>query len=124
MKIMEGMTMSEISLYKDDNGRKVYKITNTYTVKTEEFVKVAEGEDPFDIWLDQGGLDYSKINQYCLNEGPHTEAHYAEAFQDGGIETKYLGTVVPEYDEEYKDEIVDYVLDDTIPEKSLETEPA
>jgi hypothetical protein len=35
-----------------------------------------------------------------------------------------LGTVVPEYDEEYKDEIVDYVLDDTIPEKSLETEPA
>ena len=53
--------MSEISLYKDDNGRKVYKVTTTYTVKTEEFVKVAEGEDPYDVWLDQGGLDYSKI---------------------------------------------------------------
>ena len=69
-------------------------------------------------------MDYSKINQYCLNEGPHTEAHYAEAFVDGGGDVKYMGTVVPEYDEEYKDEIVDYVLDDTIPEKSLEKEPA
>lgn len=116
--------MKEISLYKDDNGRKVYKVTTTYTVKTEEFVKVAEGEDPFDIWLDQGGLDYSKINQHCLHEGPHTEAYYAEAFTDGGSEVKYVGTVVPEYDEEYKDEIVDYVLDDTIPEKSLEKVPA
>lgn len=111
--------MKSISLYKDDQGRKVYKITSTYTVKTEEFVKVAEGEDPFDIWLDQGGLDYSKINQHCLHEGPHTEAHYAEAFLEGGTETKYLGTVVPEYDEEYKDEIIDYVLDDSIPEKEV-----
>jgi agmatine/peptidylarginine deiminase len=27
--------------------------------------------------------------------------------------------VVPEFDEEYKDEIIDYVLDDTIPEKEV-----
>ena len=109
--------MKEISLYKDDNGRKVYKVTTTYTVKTEEFVKVAQGEDPSDIWLDQGGLDYGKINQHCLHEGPHTQAHYAEAFTNGGSDVEYMGTVVPEYDEEYKDEIVAYVLDDTIPDR-------
>ena len=109
--------MTQISLYKDDEGRKVYKITHTYTVKTEEFVKVVEGEDPFDIWLDQGGLDYSTISQHNLNEGPHTEAHYAEAFSNGAPEVEYQGTVVPEYDEEYKDEVIDYVLDETIPEK-------
>ena len=108
----------EITLYRDDVGRKVYKITSTYTVKTEEFVKVAEGEDPHDIWLDQGGLDYSKVNQHCLHEGPHTEAHYAEAFTDGSSSVEYMGTVVPEYDEEYKDEIVDYRLDDTIDRES------
>jgi hypothetical protein len=108
--------MRQISLYKDDEGKKVYKITNTYTVKTEEFVKCAEGEDPFDIWLDQGGIDHSQIHTNLLNEGPHTEAHYIEAF-NGETETEYQGTVVPEYDEEYKDEIIDYVLDDCIPEK-------
>jgi hypothetical protein len=119
--------MEKIYLYKDDLGRKVYKVTNTYTVKTEEFVKVAEGEDPFDIWLDQGGLNYDMINQHCLNEGPHTEAYYAEAFTDGGGDVEYLGTVVPEYDEEYKDEIVDYILDETIPEneqKKVDNETA
>jgi hypothetical protein len=116
--------MKSISLYKDDLGRKVYKVTTTYTVKTEEFVKVAAGEDPFDIWLDQGGLDYNKVNQYCLHEGPHTEAYYAEAFTDGGSDIEYQGTVVPEYDEEYKDEIVDYILDETISEKEVDKQTA
>src|SRR5210317_65674 len=121
MKITEGMTMSKPTfVYKDDLGRKVYKISQTYTVKTEEFVKVAEGEDPYDVWLDQGGIDYSTINQNCLHEGPHTEAYYAEAFTDGGGDVEYLGTVVAEYDEEYKDEIIDYVIDDTVPEKEME----
>ena len=109
--------MQTISLYKDDEGKKVYKISNTYTVKTEEFVKCAEGEDPFDIWLDQGGLDHSQITNSLINEGPHTEVHYCEAFSNSDHETEYMGTVVPEYDEEYTDEVIDHVLDDTIPEK-------
>lgn len=120
-KILESAMSKPTFLYKDDLGRKVYKVTSTYTVKTEEFVKVAEGEDPYDVWLDQGGLDYSKVNQHCLNEGPHTEAYYAEAFTDGGSEVQYLGTVVAEYDEEYPDEVIDHVLDDTVPEKELES---
>ena len=57
--------MKEISLYKDDNGRKVYKVTTTYTVKTEEFVKIAEGDfeqvathpDVIEAYLGRGTSD-------------------------------------------------------------------
>ena len=108
-----------VDLYSMDKGRKVYKITNTYVVRTEEYVKVAEGEDPHDVWLDQGGIDYSKVNQHILNEGPHTQAYYAEAFTDGSASVEYMGKVVPEYDEEYPDEIIDYKLDDTVEEMEI-----
>ena len=118
-KILES-AMSKVDLYSSDNGKKVYKVTQYYTVKTEHFVKVAEGEDPFDIWLDQGGIDHDKIGQDILHEGPHCDAHYAEAFSDDH-KVEYLGKVVPEYDEEYKDEIIDYVLDEYAPEKELES---
>ena len=104
---MQKIHSRDIDLYQDDKGKRVYKISNTYTVKTEEFVKVAEGEDPFDVWLDQGGIDHSKINTHCLHEGPIIKAHYVEAF-NGDTETEYLGTVIqdPE-DDEYGDLIVD-----------------
>jgi hypothetical protein len=118
---------TKIFLYSSDNGRKVYKVTHTYTIHTEEFVKVAAGEDPFDIWLDQGGIDNSQISQQLLHEGPHTEAAYAEAFSNGAPTIEYMGTVVPEYDEEYTDEIIDHILDDTIPEneqKEVDNETA
>ena len=39
-KILESAMSKPTFLYKDDLGRKVYKVTSTYTVKTEEFVKV------------------------------------------------------------------------------------
>ena len=113
-----------ISLYKSDQGKKVYKVTHTYTIHTEEYVKVEEGEKPFEIWLDQGGIDHSHISHMILNEGPHTEAVYAEAFDNGSPTVEYMGTVVPEYDEEYTDEIVDYVLDETIPQKEVDKETA
>jgi len=98
--------MADVELYKDDLGRKVYKITKTYTIKTEEFVKVHEGEDPVDIHIDQGGIDYSKINTLCLHEGPHTQAYYAEAFDNCDTEAEYMGTVVEESEDDGYAELV------------------
>ena len=99
---MQKIQSRDIDLYEDDKGKRVYKIATTYTVKTEEFVKVAEGEDPFDIWLDQGGIDHSRINTQCLHEGPMMKAHYVEAFSDTPNEPEYMGTVIEDPEDEYE----------------------
>lgn len=106
---MQKINPGDIDLYQDDKGKRVYKISQTYTVKTEEFVKVAEGEDPFDVWLDQGGIDHSTINIHCLHEGPMMKAHYIEAFSEDDHDVEYMGTVVEDADDEYGDLIVDDV---------------
>ena len=106
-------------IYKDDLGRKVYKVTNYYTVKTEEFVKVAEGEDPFDVWLDQGGINHSNIGTNLLHEGPHTEAYYVEAF-NGDHDVEYVGTVAYNEDNEYAEEDGDVELNEWIEEKVVD----
>ena len=118
-KTLESHMSKPTFIYTDDLGRKVYKVTNYYTVKTEEFVKVAEGEDPFDVWLDQGGIDHDKINQHILHEGPHTEAHYAEAFGNEH-EVEYIGTVTYDEDNEYAEEDGDVILNDLVPEKVVD----
>ena len=106
-------------IYKDDLGRKVYKVTNYYTVKTEEFVKVHEGEDPFDIWLDQGGINHDRIGYELLNEGPHTEAHDGEAC-NGDHKVEYVGTVAYNEDNEYAEEDGDVELNEWIEEKTVD----
>ena len=111
--------MQDVTFYKDDDGKKVYKVRTVYTLVTEEIVKCAsdEGENPFDIWLDQGGIDHDKINQYIMHEGKHCEPIYAEVMTGMNENTvKYLGTVQPDIDPE-TDEVYDYWLDESIDEK-------
>ena len=100
---IKGGTMTEVYMDSRDVGKKVYKVRKTYTITTEEFVKVAEGQDPFDVWLDQGGIDYDKVNRDILNEGMDTQAYYAEAFDGGDHEIEYMGMVEEVTDEDDPD---------------------
>ena len=103
---IKGGTMTEVYMDSRDVGKKVYKVRMTYTITTEEFVKVTDGQDPFDVWLDQGGIDYDRVNKDILSEGMDTQAYYAEAHSDGDHEIEYMGMVeevADEDDPEYKE---------------------
>ena len=46
---------------KEDKGKKVYKISHEYLVKTEQYIKADDADQAFDLWLEHGGLDYNEI---------------------------------------------------------------
>ena len=36
---------------KEDKGKKVYKISHEYLVKTEQYIKADDADQAFDLWL-------------------------------------------------------------------------
>ena len=49
------------SLWNDDVGKKVYKVTQTYQLTVEQYVKANNKDEAFDIYLDKGGINHNKI---------------------------------------------------------------
>ena len=39
---------------KEDKGKKVYKISHEYLVKTEQYIKADDADQAFDLWLEHG----------------------------------------------------------------------
>ena len=56
------------SLWSDDVGKKVYKITQTYLLTVEQYVKANDKDEAFDVILDKGGINHNKIDKFLTNE--------------------------------------------------------
>jgi hypothetical protein len=87
------------SLWSDDVGKKVYKITKTYTLTIEQYVKADDEDQAFDISLDKGGVNYDKIDKFLTNEDfEFCETTYVDVEpEDTNIE--YKGAIVKEDDD-------------------------
>ena len=57
------------SLWSDDVGKKVYKVTKVYALTVEQYVKANDKDEAFTISLDKGGINYDKIDKFLTNEG-------------------------------------------------------
>jgi hypothetical protein len=56
------------SLWKDDEGKKVYKIKQYYTLTVEQYVKAKDRDEAFDIWLEKGGINHDRVNRLLTEE--------------------------------------------------------
>jgi hypothetical protein len=104
------------SLWSDDVGKKVYKITKTYTLTIEQYVKADDEDQAFDISLDKGGVNYDKIDKFLTNEDfEFCETSYVDVEpEDTNIE--YKGLIIKDEDDvkcdyfepEFKDTVVPF----------------
>ncbi len=79
---------------KEDKGKKVYKISHEYLVKTEQYIKADDADQAFDLWLEHGGIDYNEISDNVMNsDASNVETEYVEALTHGDHEMEYVGTV-------------------------------
>ena len=108
---------------KEDKGKKVYKISHEYLVKTEQYIKADDADQAFDLWLEHGGLDYNEISDNVMNsDGSNVETEYVEAFTHGDQEKEYVGTVTNDPDDEYAEEDGNVIVNTDEPEKQPERE--
>ena len=57
-----------LSLWSEDDGKKVFKVKQYYTLTVEQYVKAKDRDEAFDIWLDHGGIINDKITRHLTQE--------------------------------------------------------
>jgi len=92
--------MIPFSLWSEDDGKKVFKVKQYYTLTVEQYVKAKDRDEAFDIWLDNGGIIHDKITRYLTQE----------SFNE--CETSFIDTNTPETNIEYVGTITRISKDD------------
>lgn len=104
------------SLWSDDVGKKVYRVTKTYHLTIEQYVKANDKDEAFDISLDKGGINFDRIDKLITNEDfQFCETTYVDA-EPGDTDIEYKGTIIKDTDDikcdyfepEFKDTIVPF----------------
>jgi len=87
------------SLWSDDVGKKVYRVTKTYHLTIEQYVKANNEDEAFDISLDKGGINFDRIDKLITNEDfQFCETTYVDA-EPGDTDIEYKGTIIKEDDD-------------------------
>ena len=87
------------SLWKDDEGKKVYKIKQYYTLTVEQYVKAKDRDEAFDIWLEKGGINHDRVNRLLTEEDfDLCETTFIDV-DTPDTQTEYVGTIIKEDDE-------------------------
>jgi len=82
-----------LTFYSYDNGKKIYKIKQYYTLTVEQYVKAENRDDAFDIWLDHGGIIYDKIDRFITQEKfDECETSFVDV-DTPDTKVEYVGTV-------------------------------
>ena len=92
--------MIPFSLWSEDDGKKVFKVKQYYTLTVEQYVKAKDRDDAFDVWLNNGGIIHDKITRYLTQE----------SFNE--CETSFIDTDTPETNIEYVGTITRISKDD------------
>ena len=92
--------MIPFSLWSEDDGKKVFKVKQYYTLTVEQYVKAKDRDEAFDVWLDNGGIIHDKITRYLTQE----------SFNE--CETSFIDTNTPETNIEYVGTITRISKDD------------
>ena len=87
-------------LWSDDKGKRIYKVTQTYRLTVEQYIKADNKDDAFNIYLDKGGIINDKINRHLTNEDFQVcETTYIDT-DTPDTDVIYIGTIVQNDEEE------------------------
>ena len=93
------------SLWSSDVGKKVYKVTQTYLLTVEQYVKAEDKDQAFDIILDKGGIKHDRITRLITEEDFEVcETTYVDV-DTPDTKIEYKGTIVKEEDNIKCDEL-------------------
>ena len=93
------MPKTELYLSKSDTGKSVYKFTGKYELVVEQEILASSKDEAFNLYLKEGGLNYSRIQSSLTETSPRIETTYIDAMTPE-MDIKYVGTVVPSRDDE------------------------
>ena len=110
--------LTDISVFKDDLGKNLYRKKTYYTLCIEQDVLAKDKDDADKKFCDDGGLEYSEIGKNITEAKNGVETYMVDANYTDSDTTEYLGKVCYE-DEEYAKEdgfveIDTYALEDDI----------
>ena len=82
-----------LSLRHDDEGKKIFKVKQYYTLTVEQYVKAKDRDEAFDIWLGNGGVIHDKINRFIPQETiDECETSFVD-LDTPDTKVEYVGTV-------------------------------
>ena len=110
--------LTDISVFKDDLGKNLYRKKTYYTLCIEQDVLATDKDEADQKFCDDGGLEYSEIGKNITEAKNGVETYMVDANYTDSDTTEYLGKVCYE-DEEYAKEdgfveIDTYALEDDI----------
>src|SRR5210317_1358899 len=105
---------TNISYFKEDVGKNLYKKKTYYTLVIEQEV-LAKDKDEADKLLGECGIDHSQINHEITETKDGVETYMVDADYTESGDTEYLGKVVYE-DTEYAVEDGDVEIDSSAEE--------
>jgi hypothetical protein len=104
------------SLWSDDIGKNVYKVTQTYTLIVEQYVKAHNKDEAFDVVLNKGGVNHDKIDKFLTNEDfEFCETTFVDV-DSPETDIQYQGAIVKDdedvkcdfFEPEFKDAVVPF----------------
>lgn len=93
------MPKTALYLSKEDTHKSVYKFTGKYELVVEQEILASSRDEAFELYLKEGGLNYSRIQSSLTETSPRIETTYIDAMTPE-MDIQYVGTVVPRRDDE------------------------
>jgi hypothetical protein len=100
----EKMPKTVLYLSKKDTHKSVYKFTGKYELVVEQEILASSKDEAFELYLKEGGLNYSRIQSNLTETSPRIETTYIDAMTPE-MDIKYVGTVVASRDDENEVEL-------------------
>jgi len=85
-------------LTKEDKGKSVYKIVCKHELVLEQEILANSADEAFDLYIKEGGLNYSAITSDLTCTSPVIETTMIDA-ESPDTKVTYLGTVVENSDD-------------------------
>lgn len=113
-----GEVKTDVTYFKDDLGKNLYKKKTYYSLVLEQEVLAKDKDEADNLFLEGGGINYSDINNSLTVENKGVATSYIDAnYADTG-DTEYKGKVVYNEDNHFAEEDGDVLIDSYADEKS------
>ena len=107
---------SDVLIHKDNLGKNLYSQTKYYTLKVEQHVLADNKDQAEDMFLENGGIDHSKITNDIAEAKNGVETTIVDADYDESGDTTYLGKVAYDKDDYFAEEDGNVIIDSDIDE--------
>jgi hypothetical protein len=92
------MIDTNVSYSKEDVGKNLYRRKTYYTLTVEQEVLANDRDDADTLFLDNGGIDHSKITAELVESKGGVETYMVDANYSDSNDTEYVGKV--KYDDD------------------------